>query len=565
MPSLAEVIRKHQDQILERWNREAERSAGARGLGHPEFQDIIPTYLLSLADAGEELGRFTRIRREHVESHFSSRLRQGFQLAEILEEFALLGRCIAATWNLGEGTEPPGHAQIENLFLELQLTSIAVADMFARHMAEDEQTEKRYQRLIQAVAQEALQPGAPALLARLKDALSLVMQAMGAQSAALLLYDSATGNLEIASSVGAADEELERYACSLAQASFAGQVAAGEETTSMWDVAMTDLNVSDALRRSGIHSLLGVRLPRSHRLLGVMYIGLSEAPRAFTDREIRLLQYLGIQLTLHLDNAKLYADLREHIERLHSERELREQFVSVLAHDLRGPISAAKMSALLLIRHPESLDVRRELAVRIDRNIDRTDRMIRDLLDANRVRAGERLPLKIDKCELGSVAREAYEELVAAFGERFVLKAEEHVLGFWSRDELRRALCNLGANAFKYGGTDGPITISVTRTARGAQAAVHNWGNPVSAEDQKQLFRPFSRTHRAQVGGQKGWGLGLTLVQGCAVAHGGQVDVQSTPEDGTTFTLDLPLDARPFQPRPDEPLSPPETPPSTLH
>jgi signal transduction histidine kinase len=78
---------------------------------------------------------------------------------------------------------------------------------------------------------------------------------------------------------------------------------------------------------------------------------------------------------------------------------------------------------------------------------------------------------------------------------------------------------------------------------------VHNWGNPISAEDQKRLFRPFSRTQGARASGQKGWGLGLTLVQGCAVAHGGRVDVQSTPEGGTTFTLDLPLDARPFQPR----------------
>jgi signal transduction histidine kinase len=560
MANVAEFIRMHRAEILESWSRGAERVAAARGLSRPEFQNILPTYLLSLVDAGDELGRFTGKRREHVETHFSSRLRQGFQLAQIVEEFALLGRCIAATWNAGERPTPPERAEIENLFEELHLASAAVTEMFTRHMLEDEQADKHYQRLIQTVAQEALQEDAPALRARLKEVLGLVMEAMAAQSAALLLYNPETENLELAASVGAADEEVEQYVSALDRSSFAGQVAAREESTSVWDAATTELKVSEALRRSGVHSLLGVRLPPRHKLLGIMYVGLAET-RTFAAREIRRLEYLGVQLTLHLDNAKLYADLRDHIDRLHSERELRERFVSVLAHDLRGPLSAAKMGSRLLLDRPELLDERRELAVRIDRNIDRADGMIRDLLDANRVRAGERLPLRIDECDLSSVAREVYEELAVAYGERFVLRAEKPVLGFWSAEELRRALWNLATNAIKYGAADRPIAIVVTRTAQGAKATVHNWGTPISAEDQTKLFRPFSRTHAAQIGGQRGWGLGLTLVQGCVVAHGGRVEVESTPEGGTSFTLDLPLDARPFQSRPDEPLRPREIPP----
>src|SRR5207237_1414985 len=124
-----------------------------------------------------------------------------------------------------------------------------------------------------------------------------------------------------------------------------------------------------------------------HRAVRVGYIGSAET-RSFTARELRRLESLGQQLTLHMDNAKLYADLREHVDRLNSERDLRERFVSVLAHDLRGPLSSAKMSAQILMQYPELLDERRDLAIKIDRNLDRTDRMIRDLLDANRIRAG---------------------------------------------------------------------------------------------------------------------------------------------------------------------------------
>jgi signal transduction histidine kinase len=284
-----------------------------------------------------------------------------------------------------------------------------------------------------------------------------------------------------------------------------------------------------------------------------MYVGLTEE-RSFTAREVRRLESLGYQLTIHLDTATLYSELRERIDELDSERQLRERFVSILAHDLRGPLSAAQMSAQSLAAHPEGLDERRDLASRVARNIDRTDRMIRDLLDANRIRAGGRLPLRIDECDLGVVTREVFEELVATFGERFVLTVEDGVRGFWSGEELRRAIWNLAANAIKYGSDQKPITLSVKRVKDGARVAVHNHGPAISADDQKLLFRPFSRTHTAQAGSQKGWGLGLTLVHGCAEAHGGQVQVESLEGAGTTFALELPLDARPFQPRPDEPL-----------
>lgn len=548
MSGVAEIIRGHHTEIIRRWTEEAQRAASARGLDRPEFQNVVPEYLTELAAAGKELGRFAGKRRAAVERHLSSRLRQGFQLAEIVEEFALLGRCIAATWGPGGTSEPPDPREIQSLFEELHLSSVAVTEMFTRHMMEDEQVEKHYLRLIQTVASEALQPRAPDLRARLKDVLALVMDAMGAQTAALVLYDPDSGRLEVATIAGAAQEEIERYVTSLEPVSLDGHDPARADARPVHEADTTELEVSEALRRNGIHSLLGIRLLPRHRLLGVMYVGLA-ATRVFTAREVRRLESLGDQLTLHLDNARLYAELREQIERLDSERELREQFVTVLAHDLRGPLAAAKMSAQLLMRSPERVDGRHELELKIDRNIDRTERMIRDLLDVARIRAGHPLPLRIDECDLAGLAREVFEELVATYGERFVLDVEDRVLGFWSADELRRALWNLASNAIKYGAADGAITVRVRKHDRGASASVHNWGPPISPDDLARLFRPFSRTHGAQTGGQKGWGLGLTLVKGCALAHGGHVEVESSREAGTTFTLQLPLDARPFQQR----------------
>ncbi len=549
MLSIAAVIAEHREEILSLWMEKASKAASARGMTRPELVNIISQYLSSLAQASDQqLGQFTGQRRALVESHLSARLRQGFDLAEIIEELALLGRCIAKMWLTAPAENRPQIEEAELLFSELHTASTAIAEMFREHMLNDEQSEKRYLRLLESIAGEALAPGAPLFHKRLEDALEMIVQAMNAQSAALLLFDPATQTLITAASVGAAEEQLERYATSLGPASFPGQVASHEQATSVTDAATTELAVSDGLRRSGIHSLLGVRLHPRHRLLGVLYVGLSET-RAFSTREIRRIEALGERLTLHLDNAKLHAELLDKIEALGIERELRERFVSVLAHDLRGPISAASMTAQVLILHPERLEERRELAIRINKNIGRADRMIRDLLDANQIQAGQKLPLQLDRCDLAAVAREVVEELASIHGERFLLNQEDGVRGIWSADVLRRALWNLVVNAIKYGAPDKPVTVTVRRTEGGAQASVHNFGSVLSREDRAHLFEPFARTRSARASGRRGWGLGLTLVHGCADAHGGTVKIESDAATGTLFTLELPWDARPYQPQ----------------
>jgi signal transduction histidine kinase len=73
---------------------------------------------------------------------------------------------------------------------------------------------------------------------------------------------------------------------------------------------------------------------------------------------------------------------------------------------------------------------------------------------------------------------------------------------------------------------------------------VHNFGDPISPEDQPTLFRPFRRTTQAERSGKAGWGLGLVQVQAIAEAHGGSVAVESDATHGTTFTLDLLRDVR---------------------
>jgi signal transduction histidine kinase len=293
-------------------------------------------------------------------------------------------------------------------------------------------------------------------------------------------------------------------------------------------------------------SLLGVRLRPCHKLMGVLYIGLSNT-RPFSSGEIRRIETLADRLTVHLDNAKLHADLQDKVDALTLERGLRERFMSVLVHDLRGPLTVAKMGSAMLVNQPKMLNERPELAAKIDTNIDRVERMIRDLLDTSRIRANERLPLHLAQVDLTALAREVIQDLSPINYARFILKLEEGVRGIWDAEELRRALWNLAVNAVKYGAPDKPITITVKRSGSEAQISVHNYGSVIAPEDQASIFDSFTRTQDAQAKGQIGWGLGLTLVRGSSKAHGGKVTVKSNAALGTTFTIHLPLDARPYQ------------------
>jgi signal transduction histidine kinase len=79
---------------------------------------------------------------------------------------------------------------------------------------------------------------------------------------------------------------------------------------------------------------------------------------------------------------------------------------------------------------------------------------------------------------------------------------------------------------------------------------VHNHGPVIPSEKRETLFRAFQRLTEAEISGKSGWGLGLAQVRAVTEAHGGSIGLDSLPDRGTTFIIDIPLDARPYQDRP---------------
>ena len=227
---------------------------------------------------------------------------------------------------------------------------------------------------------------------------------------------------------------------------------------------------------------------------------------------------------------------------------LREQFMAALMHDLRGPLGAANLAAQAIARAPEGPKVK-AMADIIIKNHSRIDEMLHHLLDTMVFQGGGRLRLDLKSFDLMELLENVRDQAQESHQARLRITGEA-VSVIWSREEIKRALENLIANAVKYGDAGTPITLNIDQIGGRVMLSVHNEGNPIAAEEIEDIFQFYQRARAAAQGKKEGWGIGLSFVRAVAESHGGSVTVDSSLERGTTFLIDIPIDARPFQDAP---------------
>jgi signal transduction histidine kinase len=222
--------------------------------------------------------------------------------------------------------------------------------------------------------------------------------------------------------------------------------------------------------------------------------------------------------------------------------EFRDIFTAALTHDFRGPLAGA-LNHLQILQRAVPGDGEPH-ARRAAQNLQRISRMVDRLLDVSRTNAGQKLAIDVAECEVRTLIDETVADLEPRRRQRVRLDNPASITAWWDCEMMHRAVENLLDNALKYSPPDSPISVRVVEVEDRVHIAVHNEGDPISVEDQENLFLPFQRASVARRSSARGWGLGLMQVQAIAEAHTGAVIVESTPEDGTTFTLDVVRDAR---------------------
>lgn len=249
---------------------------------------------------------------------------------------------------------------------------------------------------------------------------------------------------------------------------------------------------------------------------------------------------------MHIISSSIDASIREAVTAYaFGQAALREQFIAALAHDLRNPLSVASTAAQMigLTTDPQAI---RNYAAKIRENLGRVDQMIQQLLDTVVFQHGQRLPLHASNFDMQEVITQVCKQFASMHGQRFRTEGAPAV-GWWGRDLVQRALENLISNALKYGDADSPVTVRCSTERGRVQVSVHNVGDEIPPDQLEGIFQVFVRAAAAKKGDAEGWGIGLPFVRSVVESHGGSVDVDSSTDRGTTFSVNMPLDSRPFQ------------------
>ncbi|MDQ3230714.1 MAG: HAMP domain-containing histidine kinase [Pseudobdellovibrionaceae bacterium] len=319
----------------------------------------------------------------------------------------------------------------------------------------------------------------------------------------------------------------------------------GKERADLLEYAIPQVLHEYSILRHFVFQALETTGPLSHGERDTVLLSFDHAAReaseAFMDERTEREREKCRRVELDRDRTQ------QQLTSLEADSSLQKSFVATLTHDLRNPIGSLKMALDLLLEHippePEVADLAQIMA----RNLEHAETMLNDLLDANRIKSGHKLPLNVEACDLTRLAKSMLAELSVVRGRGCILNAQEDIRGFWSEPRLRRVIGNLLDNAMKYGTTNAPITLLVTQNADQTTIAVHNEGTPIAPSDLTTIFEPYYRANDSGARHPAGWGLGLTLVRAVVEAHGGMVRVESGLQEGTTFFITLPNDSRPFQ------------------
>jgi PAS domain S-box-containing protein len=224
----------------------------------------------------------------------------------------------------------------------------------------------------------------------------------------------------------------------------------------------------------------------------------------------------------------------------------RDDLLSIASHDVKTPLTALQLniqSILLRARVDPAAALAPEIALpkldALSQQVTRLGRLLDELLDVSRMRAGH-LELRLEPLSLAEVARDIagrFREELTTSQSVLTVRAEAPARGRWDRTRLEQVISNLLSNAIKYG-RGRPIDIEVIERAEVVHLRVRDHGIGIATVDQGRIFRRFERgTAEAERGS---FGLGLWIVKRIVDALGGSVWVESTPDHGAIFTVELP-------------------------
>lgn len=297
-------------------------------------------------------------------------------------------------------------------------------------------------------------------------------------------------------------------------------------------------------------ALVTLPLVAGHTLYGLLLVAFP-APRRIGPDHRLFLQTLGDALALALERTELVRQLDEERHRradleiqLSSDEEDSASLMSVVAHEIRTPLTAIKAYTETLIETLSNPHTPRERFLGIiNDECDRLTRLVTDILDLSRLEAGQR-PLKLSRFALGQTIDDVMASLASVARQRritFDLAIEDGLSVESDADLLKRLFINLIANAIRFSPESGQIRVQAGLKGEEWTGAVEDEGPGIPEDEMPRVFERFYRGRQPNDQHSEGSGLGLAIARGIVELHGGRIWVEPMPRGGSRFCIAIPL------------------------
>jgi len=324
-----------------------------------------------------------------------------------------------------------------------------------------------------------------------------------------------------------------------------GQAAAQRAPIQIPDVLKESSLVLDVIVRAGYRAVLIVPLLRPDQIVGALVVRRRE-PGEFPKNTVDLLETFADQSVLAIQNARLFREIEEKSRQLSAASEHKSQFLANMSHELRTPLNAILGYTELIVDRVYGEIPEKVLAMleRVQSNGRHLLGLINDVLDLSKIEAGQ-LTLSLTDYSIGEVVSTvltAVEPL--ATGKQLALKSvlpPDLPLARGDERRIAQVLLNLVGNAIKF--TDSGEVAVLASAANGAfTIAVRDTGPGIPEADQRKIFDEFKQAETSSSAWKTGGtGLGLSIAKRIVEMHGGRICVESSPGQGSTFSITLPL------------------------
>jgi PAS domain S-box-containing protein len=313
------------------------------------------------------------------------------------------------------------------------------------------------------------------------------------------------------------------------------------------------------IRSLGLTSYICVPLRARERTFGVLSFVSAESGRRYTRADLALAEELAQRSAIAIENAQLYAKLRDMVTQLGDADRRKDEFLATLAHELRNPLAPLRNAVELMRRSEGDAIVMEQARSMLGRQLDQVVRLVDDLLDMSRISRGK-VQVRKQRVELAAVIRSAVETV------RPLIDSQAHELTITVPPQaiqldadptrLAQVISNLLNNAAKYTEKGGHIWLTVEQQGNEVTLSVRDTGIGIAAEHLRHIFEMFSQVAPALERSHGGLGIGLSLVRGLVELHGGTVEARSAGIGmGSEFIVRLPVANVPLAREPEAPPS----------